>query len=110
MPPAHRPSMRQEDNRALAYRYCLMHAVAIGAVALVKVESNEALAVFVRFWLSSTPPLPDAALAAAQTKGRERYDGFVEALGRWLARGRRLADEVSLDIDGVAPENDGEPR
>jgi hypothetical protein len=33
--------------------------------------SNEALAVFVRFWLTSTPPPPDAALAAAQTKGRE---------------------------------------
>ena len=43
--------------------------------------SNEALAVFVRFWLTSTPPLPDAALPAAQAKGRERYQGFVEALG-----------------------------
>jgi predicted transcriptional regulator len=72
--------------------------------------SNEALAVFVRFWLTSTPPLPDAALAAAQTKGRERYDGFVEALGRRLARGRKLADEVSGDVDAVAPERDGEPR
>ncbi len=30
--------------------------------------SNEALAVFVRFWLTSTPALPDGALAAAQTK------------------------------------------
>ena len=47
--------------------------------------SNEALAVFVRFWLTSTPALPDAALAAAQTKGRERYEGFVDALGRRLA-------------------------
>jgi len=60
--------------------------------------SNEALAVFVRFWLTSTPPLPDTALAAAQTKGSERYGGFVEALGRRLARGRKLADEVSLDM------------
>ena len=55
--------------------------------------SNEALALFVRFWLTSTPALPDAALAAAQTKGRERYDGFVEALGRRLARRIRLSDE-----------------
>jgi predicted transcriptional regulator len=61
--------------------------------------SNEALAVFVRFWLTSTPALPDASLAAAQAKGRERYDGFVEALGRRLARGRRLSDEISRDID-----------
>ncbi len=67
--------------------------------------SNEALAVFVRFWLTSTPALPDAALAAAQTKGRERYEGFVEALGRRLARGRRLGDEISRDIDPETPTN-----
>ena len=34
--------------------------------------SNEALALFVRFWLTATPPLPDAAQPAAQAKGRER--------------------------------------
>jgi predicted transcriptional regulator len=72
--------------------------------------SNEALAVFVRFWLTSTPPQPDNALAAAQMKGRERYDGFVETLGRRLARGRKLADEVSRDVDAVAPESEAEPR
>lgn len=71
--------------------------------------SNEALAVFVRFWLTSTPPLPDAALAAAQTKGRERYDGYVEALGRRLARGRKLSDEVIRDIDAQSRDND-EPK
>ena len=43
----------------------------------------------------STPALPNTALAASQIKGRERYNGFVEALGRRLARGRKLADEVS---------------
>jgi predicted transcriptional regulator len=67
--------------------------------------SNEALAVFIRFWLTSTPPLPDTTLAAAQTKGRERYDGFVEALSRRLARGRKLANEVSIDVDAVASES-----
>lgn len=61
--------------------------------------SNEALALFVRFWLTATPPLPDAAQSAAQSKGRERYEGFVEALGRRLARGQTLAQEVSQDID-----------
>jgi hypothetical protein len=45
-------------------------------------------------------------LRAAQTKGRERYDGFVEALGRRLARGRKLADEIILDVDATAPESD----
>ena len=61
--------------------------------------TNEALAVFVRFWLTSTPPLPDSALAAAQAKGRERYQGFVEALGRRLARGHTLADDIVRDVE-----------
>ena len=60
--------------------------------------SNEALALFVRFWLTVTPPLPDTAQPAAQAKGRERYDGFVEALGRRLAKGQTLAQEVSQDV------------
>jgi len=44
------------------------------------------------------PPLPDSAQAAAQAKGRERYEGFVEALGRRLAKGKTLADEVTKEI------------
>jgi predicted transcriptional regulator len=68
--------------------------------------SNEALALFVRFWLTVTPPLPETAQAAAQAKGRERYEGYVEALGRRLAKGRTLSDELSQDIttDGRAGE------
>jgi predicted transcriptional regulator len=69
--------------------------------------SNEALAVFVRFWLTSTPALPGTTLAAAQAKGRERYDGFIDALGRRLARGRKLSDEISSDIDGRPEHNRG---
>ena len=60
--------------------------------------SNEALALFVRFWLTATPPLPDTAQPAAQAKGRERYEGFVEALGRRLTTARTLADEISQDV------------
>lgn len=61
--------------------------------------SNEALALFVRFWLTATPPLPDTAQPAAQAKGRERYEGFIEALGRRLARGQSLAQELTLDVE-----------
>jgi predicted transcriptional regulator len=60
--------------------------------------SNEALALFVRFWLTVTPPLPDTAQPAAQAKGRERYEGFVEALGRRLAKGQSLAQEISQEV------------
>jgi hypothetical protein len=61
--------------------------------------SNEALALFVRFWLTTTPSLPDGAQQRAQAKGRERYEGFVDALGRRLAKGRTLAEEISKDIE-----------
>ncbi len=64
------------------------------------------LAVFVRFWLNSTPPLLDSVLAAAQLKVREHYDGFVEALGQRLVRGSKLADEASHDMRAAAAEVD----
>jgi AcrR family transcriptional regulator len=60
--------------------------------------TTEALALFVRFWLTVTPPLPPEAQAAAQVKGRERYEGFIEALGRRLNHGRTLLDEIPKDM------------
>jgi predicted transcriptional regulator len=68
--------------------------------------TNEALALFVRFWLTATPPLPNTAQPAAQAKGRERYEGYVEALGRRLAKGRTLGDEISQDIASPAQTGD----
>jgi hypothetical protein len=52
--------------------------------------TTEALALFVRFWLTANPSLPDSALAAAQAQGKERYDGFVQALARRLEGPDRL--------------------
>lgn len=66
--------------------------------------TTEALALFVRFWLTTTPPLPDTKREAAQSKGRKRYEGFVETLGRRLAKGNTLAKEVSEDITGHGSE------
>ena len=66
--------------------------------------SNEVLSLFVRFWLTSTPALPDAAVAVAQVKGRKRYDGFVQALGRRLVRGRILSDETVRHIAEDGPQ------
>ncbi len=54
--------------------------------------TTEALALFVRFWLTANPPLPEAARAAAQAQANERYEGFVEALARRLEGRARLAD------------------
>lgn len=65
--------------------------------------TTEALALFVRFWLTVTPPLPPEAQAAAQVKGRERYEGFIEALGRRLNQGRTLLDEIPRDMLRTEP-------
>ena len=61
--------------------------------------SNEATALFVRFWLTNMPPLPDTAHVAAQAKGRERYEDYVAALGRRIARGQSLADEITAEMN-----------
>jgi len=60
--------------------------------------SVETLALFIRFWLTITPPLPPEAQAAAQAKGRERYEGFIEALARRWNQGRSLFDEMPRDV------------
>jgi hypothetical protein len=69
--------------------------------------SVEMLALFVRFWLAATPPVPETAQAAARAKGRERYEGFVEALGRRLAAGRLFTREVSFDTTAGPAEEGG---
>jgi len=58
----------------------------------------ETMALFVRFWLAVSPPLPESAQAAAKAKGAERYRDFVETLGRGLQRGNSLVREISLEI------------
>lgn len=65
---------------------------------------NEAQALYIRAWLAATPPLSEGAQAAAQAKARERYESFVEALGRRLAKGQRFSKELSVDIDPTRPE------
>jgi Ribbon-helix-helix protein, copG family len=58
----------------------------------------ETLALFVRFWLTITPSLPGDAQAAAQVKGRERFEGFVETLGKRLQKGQSFLQEIPEDI------------
>ncbi|WP_157016617.1 CopG family transcriptional regulator [Mesorhizobium xinjiangense] len=58
----------------------------------------ETLAIFVRFWLNTTPVLPEPAAQAARAKASERYEAFVAALGRRLATGPKLRQEISEDV------------
>ncbi len=61
--------------------------------------TTETLALFVRFWLTITPPIAPEQQAAAQAKGRERFDGFVETLGKRVQKGRWFADELSDEAE-----------
>jgi predicted transcriptional regulator len=67
--------------------------------------SIEMLALFVRSWLTATPPTPQAAQAAARAHGRERFEGFVQALGRKLAKGPAFAREISVEVSSGPSED-----
>jgi len=62
----------------------------------------ETIALFIRFWLTSTPALPEHSSPAARAKGAQRYDRFVEALGRRLSSGATVLKEVSMDSHDAA--------
>lgn len=65
---------------------------------------GETLSLFIRFWLTITPPLPDSAQASARAKGAERFESFLQTLGRRLAAGDRFLKELSRDIE---PQREG---
>ena len=70
--------------------------------------SGEALPVFVGFWLTTTPQLPEPAQAAARAQSGKRYDAFVAALGRRLAQGPKLRSEISEDVSPTSdPASEG---
>jgi len=50
--------------------------------------------------------LPDSAQASARAKGAERFDGFLQSLGRRLATGDRFLKELSRDIDAARNSSD----
>ncbi|TPK95306.1 MULTISPECIES: CopG family transcriptional regulator [unclassified Mesorhizobium] len=70
--------------------------------------ATETLALFVRFWLSSTPALPESVQAEARAKGLQRYDGFVAALGRRLAKGQKLRQEIAEDVPASPQDEEDE--
>lgn len=69
---------------------------------------TEAFRQFLRGWLTATPPLADAARAAAEALGRERYKSFIKALAKRLAGGRTLVTEI-LEYQRAAANDDAIP-
>ncbi len=56
--------------------------------------ATETLALFVRYFLTITPPLPESEQEPARLLGRERFQVFVAQIGRRLAEDQRLVSEV----------------
>ncbi|AVS91610.1 CopG family transcriptional regulator [Paracidovorax avenae] len=54
----------------------------------------ETLALYVRYFLTVSTPLPEAHQEAARAQGRARFEQFVEQLARHLLRGRSLVRDV----------------
>lgn len=58
----------------------------------------ETLALYVRYFLTVSIPVPEGQHEAARAQGRARFAQFVEQLGRHIQRGRSLVREVHEDI------------
>ena len=62
---------------------------------------GETVAQFIHFWMTLTPPLSGTAQSAARAKGAERFEGFMQTLGKRLATGDRFLKELSRDLDSL---------
>lgn len=58
----------------------------------------ESQALFVRYYLSATAPLPADQQAAARAQGKERFESFVRSLARRLERGKSLVRDLHAEI------------
>jgi hypothetical protein len=58
----------------------------------------EALALYLRYFLTVSTPVPEAHQEAARAQGRARYTQFIEQLGRHLMRGHSLVETVGEQI------------
>ena len=65
---------------------------------------TEPLALFVRYFLMITPPLPQSEQEPARLLGRERFQVFVAQVGRRLATDHRLVTEVLETIASNNPD------
>ncbi len=66
--------------------------------------ATETLALFVRYFLTITPPLPQSEQEPARLLGRERFDVFVGEIGRRIAENQRLVSDVLATITVDQPD------
>ncbi len=74
----------------------------VSVVARDVAIATETLSLFVRYFLTITPPLPQGEQDAARALGRQRFEVFVAQVGRRLASDHRLVSEV---LESIAEHN-----
>ncbi len=56
----------------------------------------ESLALFIRYEFTITAPLPDSEQAAARAVAQDRYQAFIEQVGRRIAGGRTIGRDLAV--------------
>jgi hypothetical protein len=74
----------------------------------------ETVALYVRYFLSISTPVPEEQQEAARALGRARFEKFIEQLAGHLRRGRSLVADVHQeripDDDGAQERTPDEPK
>lgn len=60
----------------------------------------ESLALFIRYQLTVSNTIPESQLAAMQALGNERFQTFIDEVGRRLAKGKGIGAEVAEKAKG----------
>ena len=63
----------------------------------------ETVALYIRYFLTVSLPVPEGQQDAARAQGRARYAQFIEQLARHIQRGRSLVREIHHEIEPTAP-------
>jgi hypothetical protein len=109
------PRQHEGLEDALARRLNELHKT-VARQASEQHVATETLALFVRYFLTITPPILEEDQESARLIGRKRFDNFINEIGRRVAEGRRHVAEVlqtvpvdQTDLFATGPD-DGAPR
>ena len=76
----------------------------VATVARDMTVASETLGLFVRYFLTVTPPIPQDEQELARLTGRQRYDVFAAEVGKRVAENRRLAIDVLQTVSRNQPD------
>src|SRR3546814_12614781 len=83
------------SSRRRHTRCALVTGVQTCALPIFQIET---LALFIRYYLTVSTPVPEAHQDAARAQGKARFEQFIEQLGRHLLRGRSLVRDVVEEL------------